>query len=136
MYRIISLVFIILLMVPASSIAAKTCTLPCHHYNDHINIQIKEIKTPHSPNNNSLWIQVLNNEHVKQQVSIDGYFESSILDLKLPLFTSVIINELPQDKDFIFQQYYEPASTKKIGLLLNWKEKGQLYSDMILVDFE
>ncbi|MBM7659678.1 hypothetical protein JOC85_000445 [Bacillus mesophilus] len=96
---------------------------------------MKEIKTK-SSDLSSLWFQLKNMDSSKDQVSIDGFVESPILNLKLPLFNTVHLDVLPQDREFIFQQYYEPTNSENIELILTWRESNQLHSDIIVINLE
>jgi hypothetical protein len=120
---------------PISSFASPSCELPCIHQNEQWKIQVKEIKSK-SSDLSSLWFQLENIDLPKDQVSIAGFIESPILNLKIPLFNTVHLKKLPQNREFIFQQYYEPTNSENIELMLTWRENNQMYSDIIVVNLE
>lgn len=135
LFRILLLLLVTFFFNPFSSFASPLCELPCNHQNNEWKIQVKEIKTK-SSDLSSLWFQLKNMDSSKDQVSIDGFVESPILNLKLPLFNTVHLDVLPQDREFIFQQYYEPTNSENIELILTWRESNQLHSDIIVINLE
>ncbi|WP_246938505.1 hypothetical protein [Bacillus pinisoli] len=128
-----SLTIILFLISPISTLATTNCSLPCKYQSNSWEIHVKEIKTD-TLESGSLWFKLRNKELTKQDISIDGLVESPILELKLPFFQSVLIHSLPQNQEFIFQQWLEQINPEQLELVVTWLTGEEIQRETLIIN--
>lgn len=137
MIRIIYLAFFLFLLSPLTTLGATTCSLPCQYNTANWELRVKEINpNPKPSDSSSLWFQLKSLDSPKNDVMIDGFTESPILKLKMPLFNTVTLDTIPHDEVFIFQEWYEKTNAENFEIVLTWHEQDQLLRESIIVNVQ
>lgn len=121
-------------LVPNTPLTENTCQLPCNIQSSNWHVQVKEL-SPSSSNLSSLWFRIDNSGMSKKEVNVRAYLSSPTLSKQIPLFNTVIINEFPSNKDFIFQHYYEHQELSQLEIELSWKSYDKSLKNKFIVNF-